>query len=151
MTDEAKEILSRSLVNQISQLQTERDTLRTERDAERERNQRLVATWGELPNWTAIRLERDALRAELAAERERKEHYQTLFKDMVPQAVALRAALVKAGEALEKSRVFTNGEFLRRSAGDDESYDEDEQAIPLLCVLDAALTEIRKLLESSHG
>ena len=59
----------------------------------------------------------------------------------------LRAALVKAGEALEKSRVFTNGEFLRRSAGDDESYDEDEQAIPLLCFLDAALTEIRKITE----
>lgn len=58
---------------------------------------------------------------------------------------ALRAALVKAGEALEKSRVFTNGEFLRRAAGDDESYDEDEQAIPLLSVLDAALIEIRKL------
>jgi hypothetical protein len=57
------------------------------------------------------------------------------------------AALRTAGEALEKTRVFVNAEFLRRAAGDDESYDEDEQAIPLLHVIDAALAEIRKALE----
>lgn len=58
------------------------------------------------------------------------------------RAEAAEAKLAKAREALEKSRVFVNAEFLRRASGDDESYDEDEQAIPLLNSISAALKEI---------
>jgi hypothetical protein len=115
-----------------------------------------------------LEAENARLRAELAAERERVEaatHYATqitvwtvetffepdktgwkpltellgVLSQLDNALVGVREKRDKLREALERARVYVNAEFLRRAAGDDESY--DEQAIPLLNTIDAALKE----------